>query len=264
MDFGLQIQGIVKKVDLKKINPFNQPLAPKESAGLAYAYTCENYISVVISNPASKYSLKKFFDSKIRTELSKIVNYSIEITTKSSPRVSGVIKHCCETLSIENTPKYYICPRLKGINSLTVGDDENPVLLISPAAVAKLNNNELSFIIGHELGHIAQKNLICHTIKGALDTMSKWSDALGPIVAELIEVPLNRWYRCSEYTADRAGLICCENLQTVLHVFEKSSRNKSLNNSIIDSYNELTSDHPTISNRIRELRKYSQEKSVKR
>lgn len=264
MDFGLQIQDIVKKVDLKKINPFNQTPALKESEGLAYAYPCENYISVIISNPASKYSLKKFFDSKIRAELSKIVNDSIEITTKSSPRVSGVVKHCCETLSIENTPKYYICPKLKGINSLTVGDDENPVLLISPAAVAKLNNSELSFIIGHELGHIAQKNLICHTIKGALDTMSKWSDALGPIVAELIEVPLNRWYRCSEYTADRAGLICCENLQSALDVFDKSYRDKTYTNSLFDSYNELSCDHPTLFNRISELRKYSQNISAKR
>lgn len=75
---------------------------------------------MVISNPASKYSLKKFFDKKIRAKLSKIVKDSIEITTKSSPQVSSLIKHCCETLSIDNTPKYYICPELKGINSLTV------------------------------------------------------------------------------------------------------------------------------------------------
>lgn len=264
MDFGLQIQDIVKKIDLKKINPFNQTLTPKESEVLAYAYPCENYISVVISNPASKYSLKKFFDSKIRAELSQIVNDSIEITAKSSPRVSGVIKHCCETLSIDNTPKYYICPKLKGINSMTVGDDETPVLLISPAAVAKLNNSELSFIIGHELGHIAQKNLICHTIKGALDTMSKWSDALGPIVAELIEVPLNRWYRCSEYTADRAGLICCGNLQSALNVFEKASIDKKSTSPIIDSYNELTCDHPTVANRIMELKRYYQKSFMKR
>lgn len=264
MDFGLQIQDIVKKVDLKKINPFNQTPALKESEGLAYAYPCENYISVVISNPASKYSLKKFFDSKIRAELSKIVNDSIEITTKSSPRVSGVVKHCCETLSIENTQKYYICPRLKGINSLTVGDDENPVLLISPLAVANLSNSELSFILGHELGHVAQKNLICHTVKGVLDTMSKWSDALGPIVAELIEMPLNRWYRCSEYTADRAGLLCCGNIQSALSVFDKASRQKKTISSIFDSYNELSCDHPTIPNRIKELKNFSLNNSDKR
>lgn len=172
------------------------------------------------------------------------------------------MKHCCETLSIENTPKYYICPKLKGINSLTVGDDENPALLISPLAVANLSNGELSFIIGHELGHVAQKNLICHTVKGALDTISKWSDALGPIIADLIEVPLNRWYRCSEYTADRAGLLCCGNMQSALSVFAKASRQKKSISSIIVSYNELSCDHPTISNRIKELKKYAQNYSV--
>lgn len=264
MDFGFQIQDIVKKVDLKKVNPFSQTSSAKESDNLDYAYPCENYISMVISNPASKYSLKKFFDSKIKSELAKIVGDSIEVTAKSSPRLYGILRHCCESLCIENKPQFFITSRLKGINSLTVGDDENPLLLISPAAVAKLSNTELSFIIGHELGHVAQKNLICHTVKGALDTMSKWSDALGPIVAELIEVPLNRWYRCSEYTADRAGLICCENLQSALSVFEKSSIDKKSISPIIDSYNELTCDHPTIANRIMELKRFYQKSFIER
>lgn len=264
MDFGLQIQDIVKKVDLKKINPFRQTSSANESENLDYAYPCENYISVVISNPASKYSLKRFFDSKIKSELAKIVGDSIEVTAKSSPRLYGIIRHCCVILSIDNKPKYYICPKLKGINSLTVGDDENPALLISPLAVANLSNSELSFIIGHELGHVAQKNLICHTVKGALDTMSKWSDALGPVVTELIEVPLNKWYRCSEYTADRAGLLCCGNIQSALSVFDKASRHKKSVSSIFDSYNELSCDHPIISNRIKELQKFSLNNSVKR
>lgn len=258
MEFGFQIQDIVKKV-----NPFNQtPISEPEK--LDYAYPCENYISIVVSNPASKYSLKKFFDGKIKSELSKIVSTATEITAKSSPRLYGILRHCCESLSIENNPQFFITSRLKGINSLTVGDDENPLLLISPAAVAKLSNAELSFIIGHELGHIAQKNLICHTVKGALDTMSKWSDALGPIVTELIEVPLNRWYRCSEYTADRAGLICCGNIQSALNVFEKASIDKKSASPIIDSYNELTCDHPTVANRIMELKRYYQKSFMKR
>lgn len=263
MDFGIQIQDIVKKIDLKKINPFNQ-IVSAEASSLDYAYTCENYISIVISNPASKYSLKKFFDSKIKSELAKIVEASTEVTAKSSPKVYGIIQHCCEVLSIDNNPKCYICPKLKGINSLTVGDDDNPILLISPAAVAKLNNNELSFILGHELGHIAQKNLICHTVKGALDTMTSWSEALGPIVADLIEVPLNRWYRCAEFTSDRAGLICCGNIKNALDVFDKCAGNRSLNHTIWDNYNELTSDHPSIANRVKELKKYYQEIYIKR
>lgn len=264
MDFGFQIQDIVQKVDLKKINPFSQTSYAKESGKLDYAYPCENYISIVVSNPAAKYSLKKFFDSKIKSELAKIVDESIAVTAKSSPRLYGIIQYCCEILSIDNTPQYYICPKLKGVNSLTVGDDENPALLISPLAVAKLSNSELSFIIGHELGHVAQKNLICHTVKGALDTMSKWSDALGSIVAELIEVPLNRWYRCSEYTADRAGLLCCGSIQSALSVFDKASHQKKSINSIFDSYNELSCDHPIISNRIKELKKFFLNNTVKR
>lgn len=257
MDFGFQIPDVIKKA-----NPFGRSVNGNEQ--LEYAYPCENYISIVVSNPASKYSLKKFFENTIQKELDKIINNSVEITKKSNLRVFGILQKCCDKLSIGQVPKTYICPQLRGVNSLTVGEDSNPILLISPAAIARLDNKELSFIVGHELGHIAQKNLICHTVKGALDTMSKWSDALGPIVAELIEVPLNRWYRCSEYTADRAGLLCCENLKSALSVFDKSYCDKKYTNSLFDSYNELTCDHPTLSNRISELKKFSQNISLQR
>ena len=76
-------------------------------------------------------------------------------------------------------------------------------------------------MIGHELGHILQKNLICHTIKGLLDNLNSKSEILGPIVSDLIEVPLNQWYRCSEYTADRAGLMCTRNIKFIESNFSK-------------------------------------------
>lgn len=252
---GFQMPDILNKVE--KAIPFRKFADEStKSEMLTYAYPCENYISIVVSNPASKYSLKKFFDSKIKSEIDSIVKESIEVTQKSFPRIYLIFKNCCDKLNILRHPKIAISMRLRGINSLTVGTDENPIILISPLAASKLKNSELSFLIGHELGHVAQGNLICHTIKGALDTFSKWSDALGPIVSDMIVVPLNRWYRCSEFTSDRAGLICCGDLMVALGVFNKVSNGSRDRLTVWDNFMELSSDHPTLKNRIEELKKF--------
>lgn len=252
---GLQMPDILDKVE--KVIPFRKFVDKSANAEiLPYAYPCENYISIVVSNPASKYALKKFFDSKIKEEIEAIIRESVEITQRSFPRVYSLFKDCCNKLGIHDSTMIAISTRLRGLNSITVGTDEKPVILLSPSSVSRLKNAELSFLMGHELGHIAQKNLICHTVKGALDAFNKWSDALGPIAADMIEVPLNKWYRCSEFTSDRAGLICCGDLSIALGVFNMISMGNSRITTPWDSFQELSSDHPTLKNRIAELKKF--------
>jgi Zn-dependent protease with chaperone function len=235
-----------------------------DSDVLPYSYPCENYISKIVSNSIIKYALEKFFDSHIAEDIRKIDIESFKVNEKSFPETYGILQTCCQRLEITNIPKLAVSTRLKGVNSITVGTDHDPMILISPIAIASLNKAELSFLIGHELGHIAQKNLICHTVKGALDAFNKWSEAIGPIISGLIEVPLNRWYRCSEFTSDRAGVICCEDLQTAVSLLKKiSMKLNQTTTSIWDSYLELSSDHPTLRNRIDELEKIRKNKVLK-
>lgn len=224
---------------------------------LDYAFPCDNYIESIFNNPTVKYSLKKIFNRKLRGEITKIIESSIEISLTSFPKIYRILLNCCSKLGVHNIPQCYLSSKLKGINSLTIGDEGNAIILVSPLAAAKLNGNELSFIIGHELGHIVQQNLICHTIKGCLDHITDKSQLFGPIIADVIDVPLNNWHRCSEYTADRAGLICCEQLSIALNVFEKLKCEQLNSNNVLDDFNEMSSDHPTIENRMNELKKFN-------
>lgn len=257
------MRNIINKVD--KVNPFK--VFTDESAKsevLPYSYPCENYISIIVSNPVAKYALKKFFDSHIKQDIEKIERESIAVDKKKFPRIYGVLQTCCQKLKISKAPKVMVSNRLRGVNSITIGTDSNPVVLISPMAISSLNNAELSFLIGHELGHIAQRNLICHTVKGALDTVNKWSDVLGPIISDTIEVPLNKWYRCSEYTSDRAGVICCGDFQVAVNLLNNVSlKTNHATTTPWDSYQELSCDHPTIQNRIEELKKIAKNTTIK-
>lgn len=99
-------------------------------------------------------------------------------------------------MNIDEVPEVYVTNQLKGINALSVGTDDAPIILISRKAMISLSDGELKFMIGHELGHIFQKNLMCHTIKGLLDKLNSKSEILGPIVSDLIDVSLKMVQMC--------------------------------------------------------------------
>ena len=227
-------------------------LSQKKDAPLPYAYPCDNYMDSILSNGLVRKTLQLFADKYCKEQIQDIKSTGQLVSQANYPHFYDILQSCYKSLSVEEIPEVYITSQLKGINALSVGADNAPIILISRKAVISLSDGELKFMIGHELGHILQKNLMCHTIKGLLDNLNSKSEILGPIVSDLIDVPLNQWYRCAEYTADRAGLICCKHIEVVQSLFFKVCNNIA-NISQFDSYKELTNCHPLYKNRIDNL-----------
>ena len=208
-------------------------------------------MDAILSNGLVRKTLQLFADKYCKEQIKKIKSTGQLVSRSNYPHLYDVLQSCYKSLNVEDIPEVYITNQLKGINALSVGTDNAPIILISCKAVISLSDGELKFMIGHELGHILQKNLMCHTIKGLLDNLNSKSEILGPIVSDLIDVPLNQWYRCAEYTADRAGLICAGDIKYVKSIFQQVNLNKT--SSKFDDYYELGYSHPDIKKRTNEL-----------
>ncbi len=100
---------------------------------------------------------------------------------------------------------------------------------------------------------------------------------ISDLVSSLIEVPINYWHRCSEITADRAGLICCCNLQTAQRILIGTENGFNFENNkewaeyvesyvqrgmndIERNYLELDSKHPMVAKRLIALEYFSNSK----
>lgn len=234
-----------------KLNIINH----KNSEPLSFAYPCDNYVNDILSNRMIRKTLQLFANKYYNEQIQNIKSSAQLVTRSNYPYLCDLLKNCYNSLNVQEAPEVYISSRLKGINALSLGSDNDPIILISRKAVISLTEGELQFLIGHELGHILQKNLMCHTIKGLLDKLNKKSEILGPIVSDLIEVPLNKWYRCAEYTADRAGLICCKDLDHVYSLIRKIAGIERI--SIAPSLMEIYRDHPYLDSRIKTLEEYN-------
>ena len=230
-------------------------LSQKKDTLLSYAYPCDNYMDSILSNGLVRKSLQVFADKYCKEQIQKIKSTGQLVSKANYPQFYDILQSCYKSLNIEEEPEVYVTNQLKGINALSVGTDNAPIILISRKAVISLPDGELKFMIGHELGHILQKNLMCHTIKGLLDNLNSKSEILGPIVSNLIDVPLNQWYRCAEYTADRAGYLCCRDCEQIYTLFSKLFERESIVGH--QSYIELFQQHPFIQSRLDNINEFA-------
>ena len=231
-------------------------LSQKKDTPLPYAYPCDNYMDSILSNGLVRKSLQLFADKYCKEQIQKIKSTGQLVSQANYPHFYDILQSCCKSLNIDEVPEVYVTNQLKGINALSVGTDSAPIILISRKAMISLSDGELKFMIGHELGHILQKNLMCHTIKGLLDNLNSKSEILGPIVSDLIDVPLNQWYRCAEYTADRAGYICAKSITHIRSLFGRLCNTTIKETNQIARYFELSNIHPMYNNRINQLEQF--------
>ena len=230
-------------------------LSQKKDTLLSYAYPCDNYMDSILSNGLVRKSLQLFADKYCKEQIQKIKSTGQLVSKGNYPHFYDILQSCYKSLNVEEIPEVYVTNQLKGINALSVGADNAPIILISRKAMICLSDGELKFMIGHELGHILQKNLMCHTIKGLLDNLNSKSEILGPIVSDLIDVPLNQWYRCAEYTADRAGYLCCRDCEQIYKLFSKLFEKESVVGH--QSYMELFQPHPFIQSRLDNINEFA-------
>lgn len=104
-------------------------------------------------------------------------------------------------------------------NAYTIGMDQ-PFIVLTSGLYDLMTHDEMRFVVGHELGHALSGHAVYRTMMMHLMRLANsfgfmpiggW--ALRAIVAALLE-----WQRKSELSGDRAGLLCCQDLDTAIRV----------------------------------------------
>ena len=171
-------------------------------------------------HPADKVALESLTNLSVLSEITKkLIEFisekrilfvaegsNIKISESQYPKLYNIFLECCRILEIKKIPTFYL-ETGREINAYTIGV-ENPIVCINEGAFEALSEDELRFIIGHELGHIKSQHCLFHTLARIISAGVEVSISK---LALPISETLLAWDRKSEYTADRAGLLCCQN-----------------------------------------------------
>ena len=139
---------------------------------------------------------------------------NLQVLPENLPEIHDLLVEACEIMGMREIPELYIMLEDK-IQSFTSGDKQR-VVVISSGAVELLNADELLFLLGRELGHIKSNHVLYHmmaySIKLVAQIISDVSLGLGNILSMPLQVALMYWHRMAEFTADRAGLLTCQDI----------------------------------------------------
>lgn len=143
---------------------------------------------------------------------------NLKVTKDNYPKIYEYLVEACRILDLQQVPELYITWGYD-INACTIGA-ENPIIVLNSGLIDLCDNDEILFIIGHEVGHIKSQHMLYHlmaqVINWGIDTIPG-----GSLVASGLQFALYYWSRMSEFTADRAGLMCCQDTDAMTRAFIK-------------------------------------------
>lgn len=160
------------------------------------------------------------FERLLRVQLT---GSNLRVTADAFPQLHQMFVDVCHTLDLPQAPELYIGAGGE-INAFTAGV-EHPMVVLNAGAIDMLSDDELRFVMAHELGHVKSGHVLYYQIAEFLPLISEAiGDAtfgVGALLGAGLQVALLNWRRKSEHTADRAGLLAVQDLQVVLGALMK-------------------------------------------
>lgn len=175
-----------------------------------YCHPIDSNIIRVLDNPAVNLVFRKVLSLSADSSFGQILAAGVPVNERSFPQIHEIVKHCAQTLRIPMP--YVIVSSSVGFNAFTTGSDKKPYIVLGSMLVKALKEEYLHFVIGHECGHIAMGHVLYQSVANAIALMATNVPIIGQLVNSTAGIALNAWSRRSEISADRAGLLCCGDL----------------------------------------------------
>ena len=140
----------------------------------------------------------------------RLVGSSVRVHESQYPRVFAIVKRCAAALGLP-APMVFVRDD-PFVPLVTVGLGEPYSLVISSNWIEHFQDDELTFMIGRELGHIASG----HARFTSLLSVNGNENAIVSLI-------FGAWLRRTELTCDRVGLLCCGSLDAAMRAIVVAS-----------------------------------------
>lgn len=146
----------------------------------------------------------------------KIMRQGVLVTEKQFAWVKSEVEACAEILHISPSPAVFIVG--KGGMKAKAANFKTPFIVLPSQLIDKSSPKALRFAIGRQMGHIKCDHVFYKTLtseaSGSLElVLGKWGqELLNSFFGKITDLALVDWILAHEISADRAGLIACQDL----------------------------------------------------
>ena len=203
----------------------NDRIKLEKIKAIEYEHVFDRRALSALKNTAGLPKLIEFVNKNSIDRIIKVTHTGSYLLSNETqyPRIYRLFEEACEILDMPVKPKLYISQGYS-INAYATCSSY-PIITLYTGTIDKLTDEELSFIIGHELGHIKSEHLLYKDVADKMSIISRIiTDAtfgFGGILSLSLEVALLYWSRMAEYSCDRAGLLVCQDFNAAASVIIK-------------------------------------------
>ncbi|HEY1585492.1 MAG TPA: M48 family metallopeptidase, partial [Polyangia bacterium] len=138
------------------------------------------------------------------------------------PRLYRSLQWGCKILGVEEPELYVTLDPVP--NAFTYGHTR-PFIVMTSGLVDMLDDQERFFVLAHELGHIKAAHVLytvlAKNIAAIMTLVGQVTLGIGALLGQGLVIALNDWFRKAELTADRAGLLCVQDIEPCMRAFMK-------------------------------------------
>ena len=199
---------------------------------------------------------------------------AVKVTPTQHPRLHAMWMEVNRTLDAPSDYPLYVTQN-PTYNAAALGMDR-PFVMIHSELVRDFADDEIRFVLGHELGHVMSGHALYTTMLILLKALAESNFSVLGLAATPILLGLYEWSRKAELSSDRAGLLAVQtpdpglrtmlkfaggsfsdtNLAAFVEQAEEYRQQDDLSDQVMKILNVLWSTHPVPVIRVAEMRNW--------
>ena len=154
-----------------------------------------------------------------RTPFQRFQANAVRVSENQFGDVYRLYKQCLKTLDAPEEYPLYMS-QTPMVNAGAFGMEE-PFIILNSGTLILLEEEELEYVIAHEIGHILSDHVLYKTMTVLLINLANMGFPIVGLAARVVLVALLEWSRKSELSSDRAGLLGIRDPEIVMRSMMK-------------------------------------------
>ena len=171
---------------------------------------------------------------------------SVKVSERQFPHIHEMLRDGAYILDMDKVPELFVTQDPL-VNAMALGTNQ-PFIVLNTAVVDLMDAEELRFVIGHELGHVLSGHAVYRTMLYNLILLASriaWMP-LGYIGLRAIIWGLEEWYRKSELSCDRAGLLAGQDVDAARRALMKTAGGSRLAEMNADAFHDQAHEYDAV------------------
>ena len=171
---------------------------------------------------------------------------AVKVSERQFPHIYALVRDGAYVLDLPEVPEVFV-KQDPTVNAMTLGRD-HPFIVITTGLVNLHDAEELRFVIGHELGHVLSGHAVYRTMLLWLVQMATriaWMP-IGFLGLRAIIWGLEEWFRKSELSCDRAGVLAGQDLDAARRALMKLAGGPYLSELNPDAFREQAREYDAV------------------